>query len=223
MARNEPSSGSAETKRTDAGTLRKYSTRQRNGGDSTDTPIQTFEGHGSRGAKRASRSARFVRTWKVCCGHAAITSKTWRMKASGTSAWKRSDIEFTNTTRGRRDVKTMPQHWIDAGFGALALDGIKPIDLRKQLAAWPKFTPKTRNDRRQVLGSVYSAINGRSGYNPVRDVPRLKVRYDEPRGMSYEIIEKILQSIPDKGRPTSLVLAEPGDLEATANLLRHAT
>lgn len=102
----------------------------------------------------------------------------------------------------RRDVKTMLQHWIDAGFGALALDGIKPIDLRKQLAAWPKFTPKTRNDLRQVLGAVYNAVNGRSGYNPVRDVPRLKVRYDEPRGMPYEVIEKILSGIPDKGRPT---------------------
>jgi integrase len=102
----------------------------------------------------------------------------------------------------RRDVTTMLQHWLDAGLGHLALDAVKPIDIRTQLAAWPKFSPKTKNDLRQVLGAVYNVVNGRSGYNPVRDVPRQKVRYDEPRGMSLELAERILQAIPDRGRPT---------------------
>jgi len=45
----------------------------------------------------------------------------------------------------RRDVRTMLQHWLDAGLGPLALDAVTPLELRKQLAAWPKFSPKTKN------------------------------------------------------------------------------
>lgn len=80
----------------------------------------------------------------------------------------------------RRDVRTMLQHWRDAGFGPLAVDAVKSIDIKKQLAAWPKFSLKTKNDLRQVLGAAFNAVNGRSGYNPVRDVKRFKIRYDDP-------------------------------------------
>ena len=48
----------------------------------------------------ASRFERFVSTWYVCCGVSAITSKTSRMKSSGTSGWKRSLMELTKMTLG---------------------------------------------------------------------------------------------------------------------------
>jgi len=67
-------------------------------------------------------------------------------------------------------------------------------------------------DLRQVLGAVYNVVNGRSGYNTVRDVPRLRVRYDEPRGMPLELAEKILRNIPDRGRP------EKGEKRPEVNL-----
>jgi hypothetical protein len=48
------------------------------------------------------RSGRFVSTWNVCCGAAAMTVKTRAMNSSGISSWKRSLIELTNTRRGLR-------------------------------------------------------------------------------------------------------------------------
>jgi hypothetical protein len=48
------------------------------------------------------RACRFVRIWNVCCGASDITAKTLAMKSSGTSAWNRSDIEFTKTRAGLR-------------------------------------------------------------------------------------------------------------------------
>ncbi len=123
----------------------------------------------------------------------------------------------------RRDVTTMLQHWRDAGLGRLAIDAVKPIDIRKQLATWgsatntqrpgrPRFSAKTLVDLRQLLGAVYNGVNGKSGYNPVRDVKRPAVRYDEPRGIDYALIEKLFTFIPDRGRPVK------GEERSTVNL-----
>jgi len=48
------------------------------------------------------RSGLFVRTTNACCGQSAITANTRSMNSSGTSAWKRSDIELTKQVRGVR-------------------------------------------------------------------------------------------------------------------------
>ena len=103
--------------------------------------------------------------------------------------------------RRRKDKATLLQHWLDAGLGPLAMDGVQPIDLRKQMATWSGFAPQTRVALRQALSAVYNAVNGRTGYNPVRDVPRPRVRYDEPRGISYDLIEQLFTYMPDRGSP----------------------
>jgi integrase len=121
-------------------------------------------------------------------------------------------LETIPEGKRRRDVKTMLQHWRDAGFGAYAVDAMKAIDIKKQLAAWPDFSLKTKNDLRQVLGAVFNAVNGRSGYNPVRDVKRFKIRYDEPRGIDHVLIEQLFTFIPDRGRPVK------GQKRPTVNL-----
>src|SRR5437667_8712797 len=97
-----PSSGSADTNRTAAGTVRRWSTRSRWLRSSTLTPIHTFDGHGRLSASFASRVARLVRIWYVWRGVAAITAKTRRTKLTGTRAWNRSLMELTKTTRGSR-------------------------------------------------------------------------------------------------------------------------
>jgi integrase len=113
----------------------------------------------------------------------------------------------------RRDVTRMLQHWRDAGFGKLAVDAVKPIDIERQLAAWgAAFSAKTRKDLRWLLGAVYNVFNGRSGYNPVRDVKRITVRYDEPRGITYDLIDQLFTFIADRGRPTK------GQRRPTVNL-----
>ena len=44
-------------------------------------------------------------------------------------------------------------------------------------------------------------LDGADGKNPVRAVKAPRVRYDDPRGMDYAIIERILAQLPDRGRP----------------------
>ncbi len=45
---------------------------------------------------------RFVSSWNVCCGAAIITASTRATNSTGTWSWNRSDMELTNTRRGRR-------------------------------------------------------------------------------------------------------------------------
>lgn len=76
--------------------------------------------------------------------------------------------------------------------------------IREQLAAWQDagFAPSTINHRRQALLSLYQTLDGRSAANPVRDVPRVPRRVEEPRGLPYDLIELILSHVPERGRPT---------------------
>lgn len=75
--------------------------------------------------------------------------------------------------------------------------------IREQLA-WANegFAPSTINNRRQALMSLYQTLDGKSAANPVRDVPRVPRRVEEPRGLSYDVIELILSHVPERGRPT---------------------
>ena len=48
------------------------------------------------------RGSRFVSTWNVCCGHAAMTPNTAAMKSKGIFWWNRSDMLSTKMRRGLR-------------------------------------------------------------------------------------------------------------------------
>lgn len=107
---------------------------------------------------------------------------------------------FPNGPR-RRDESALLDHWRDVGLATRNRDEITALEIRQQLALWSaRFKPATLNHLRRVLGAVYSAVNGRSGVNPVRDVPKATVRYEEPRAIPYPIIELIFANIPDIGR-----------------------
>lgn len=117
--------------------------------------------------------------------------------------------------RMRRDVDTLLEHWITAGFGDRSATEIPPADIRAQLNAWQgRFSPKTRVELRRLLGSVFMAKFGRSGYNPVRDVPRPRVVYDDPRGFAYAVAELIFQQMPDRGQ------GKRGETRSTVNLTK---
>jgi integrase len=113
--------------------------------------------------------------------------------------------------RSRRDAETLLGHWITAGFGDRSAVELDARDIQTQLSAWEgRFSPKTRLELRRLLGSVYIAANGKSGRNPVRDVPRPRVVYDDPRGFSYALVEFVLSHMPDrgqgkKGQPRSMI------------------
>lgn len=115
----------------------------------------------------------------------------------------------TLTGAHKRDTSARLSHWV-AVFGTRALNDIQPIEIRQQLALWRTeptgararpFSPQTLRHQRRVLASVYTSANGKSGYNPVREVEPIRVRYTDPRGVDYALIEYILKLIPDRGRP----------------------
>lgn len=109
---------------------------------------------------------------------------------------------FPKTSPRRRDEAALLEHWRAAGFAVKAMNGVTALEIRQQLATWHgRFQPATINHLRRVLGAVYRAVNGKSGFNPVRDVPKLTVRYEEPRAIPYDLIEYIFSHIPDLGRP----------------------
>jgi hypothetical protein len=109
---------------------------------------------------------------------------------------------FPKGSARRRDESALLEHWRAAGWEARAIGAVTSLDIRQQLATWSgKFQPATINHLRRVLGAVYRAVNGKSGFNPVRDVPKLTVRYEDPRAIPYDVIEFIFSHMPDIGQP----------------------
>jgi len=115
----------------------------------------------------------------------------------------------TLTGRHKADADDILTHWVTA-FGDRHRDAITAVDVRQQLAAWGK-APSTLNHRRQVLSSLYKSLNGASGYNPVREVPKVRERYDTPRSLSYAVITAILDQMgPTQSRARFAVMAYTG-------------
>ena len=75
----------------------------------TEQPCHTFPVHGP--GQVTARAGRFVSTWNVWRGCAAITVNTCAMKSSGICSWKRSDMELTTTMRGLFQVAGLERSW----------------------------------------------------------------------------------------------------------------
>jgi len=115
----------------------------------------------------------------------------------------------TLTGRHKADADDILTHWVTA-FGDRHRDAITAVDVRQQLAAWHN-APSTLNHRRQVLSSLYKSLSGASGYNPVREVPKVRERYDTPRSLPYSVITAILDQMgPTQSRARFAVMAYTG-------------
>ena len=57
----------------------------------------------------------------------------------------------------------------------------------------------TCNHYRQALFSLYSALNGPEAPNPVRDVKPFTSPPPEMRGLSYDVVQRILAAMSDQG------------------------
>lgn len=81
-------------------------------------------------------------------------------------------------------------------FHGLNVNEITAAQIREQLATWQAdYQPSTLNKRRQELHHLFKFLNGRSGANPVREVPKLKERYDDARGQAPELVEAVMAQI----------------------------
>lgn len=67
------------------------------------------------------------------------------------------------------------------------------------------------NHRRTALMHFYTVLNGKSGYNPVRDVPKFREPDPEPRGVPFSVLQEVFAAMPETAtKARVLVLATTG-------------
>jgi site-specific recombinase XerC len=79
-------------------------------------------------------------------------------------------------------------------FGHLQRHLITPEQVRTQLNTWRHddgFAAQTCNLRRHALGHLYVLLDGKSAYNPVRDVPKFKGPQRIAKWLPYDVIEAV--------------------------------
>jgi integrase len=96
-------------------------------------------------------------------------------------------------------------------FAGRTRNDITPLEIRTQLEAWrERLSPSSCNKRRTALMSFYTRLNGRSGYNPVRDVERY-TEEEEPRAQHPVTVYRILALMePSKTRARLRVILTTG-------------
>jgi integrase len=133
---------------------------------------------------------------------------------AGTLAGDFDDYLKTLPAKSRRkaDARDSLAPWRDL-IGHRSRKTVTSMDLRAILSTWrgEGSAASTLNHRRQELSNVYTALNGKAGANPVRDVPRVPERRDEPRGIPPAIVRLILAELPPgKTRLRLAVIAATG-------------
>lgn len=76
--------------------------------------------------------------------------------------------------------------------------------------------PSTVKKYRTALYHLFTKLDGKNEPNPLRDVPPPADREPEPRAIPYDIIEAILDAIPDRRYATKLAEAEAQAIYAEA-------
>jgi integrase len=103
-------------------------------------------------------------------------------------------------------IKTRTRHlqlWVTALGGARHRDTVTPMEVRTQLETWQAaqdWSNVTRNHLRTALLNFYSLLNGKAGYNPVREVKKLRTKGKPPKPFSYPLFEAILAHLPTTWR-----------------------
>lgn len=98
--------------------------------------------------------------------------------------------------------------WWAAGLGHLRRDAIAPADVRAALAALRRTrAASTCNHYRQALFSLYRALDGRDAPNPVRDVKPFTSPQPVARGLTYDVVSRILEAMSDQG--SAVVKGQP--------------
>lgn len=114
-----------------------------------------------------------------------------------------------------REIKA----WLER-FGEEPRWKITPDAIRRQLAEWrvgnvamgrKPLAPNTCNHRRMALSHLFTVLDGKNAFNPVREVPRFPLPPPIRRGVPLRIVTKVLQQIEGKKTQARLeVLAWTG-------------
>lgn len=101
-------------------------------------------------------------------------------------------------------------------------NGITALEIKTALVNLRRsHSASSCNKRRTALMSFYTALNGKSGYNPVRDVPKFQ-EDAEPRGESFWTVYRILALMrPSQTRARLRVILWTGWPHAQLKRLKH--
>ncbi len=90
--------------------------------------------------------------------------------------------------------------WWAARLGHLRRHAIATSDVRAALADLRRtHAASSCNHYRQALFSLYRALDGPDATNPVRDVKPFTSPAPEARGLSYDVVQRILAAMSDQG------------------------
>lgn len=99
-----------------------------------------------------------------------------------------------------------------AVFRGRARASITPLEIRTQLADWRKrYKPSSVNKRRTALMHLFTVLDGKSGRNPVRDVPKYDEDNQQPRAQPLWTLYRLLACMgPSKTRTRLRVMLWTG-------------
>ena len=148
----------------------------------------------------AGTSLDTVRRWRVDTRVGLELTK----RATGTLA---ADIEpflrqIADRPRLLAERRQQLEWWV-ARLGHLRRHTVTSSDVRTALAELRQtHAASTCNHYRQALSSLYRTLDGRDAPNPVRDVAPFPNPAPEVRGLSYDVIRRILAAMSDQGSAT---------------------
>lgn len=101
-------------------------------------------------------------------------------------------------TRRHEDADRQLAPWTKA-MGADDINTITAQAIREHLATWRAegYAASTLNHWRQELKNVFTYLNGKSGANPLRDVPKFREVYEDARGQDPAVVEAIFAEMDD--------------------------
>jgi integrase len=119
--------------------------------------------------------------------------------------------------------RELHMRWWARLFDGRKRNSVQALEIKTHLVALRRtHAAESCNHRRTALMSFYTALNGKSGYNPVRDVPKFPTE-SEPRDQTFWTVYRILALMrPSKTRARLRVILWTGWPHAQVARLKPA-
>ena len=101
-----------------------------------------------------------------------------------------------------RERKRNINEWV-AELGPRRRDSISTEGIAAVLQRWEQdgYAASTLNHLRGALMHLWTRLDGKDAANPAARIPRYREPAPEPRGLSWEDVDRILAVMPDRGQP----------------------
>lgn len=114
-------------------------------------------------------------------------------------------VVYLETVRAMPTIAERRKHIIEwlALFETRKRSEITPQMIRAQRDAWlttDGYAGSSVNKRLRALQNMWTVLDGRHAYNPVREVPECDEPDHAPRALPYWVIAALIKAMPDRGR-----------------------